>query len=683
MSVQAQQDGKAIEDSDNSVIVNDLENIIETQTEQSNEIIDYSELVNDYLYYSKRKMNLNNPDYQVLMSVFGLSSYQVYHLQEYLLEQGQMLTVYELNLIEGMDSTTISRLLKYAGVYPIQKKEKLDFRQVFKYGKHGILMRYGQVLEEQQGYSPASEETLGKNPNIRYLGSPQSYLLKYNFNYMNRIRFGFTADKGAGEEFFKGSNKWGFDFYSYHIFLDNMGIFKRIALGDYKLSFGQGLVMNMGFSMRKPENSIEIAKNSAGLNPYTSSNEYNFLRGIAATIDCKVLETTVFYSYRKLDASLSDTLDGEVFAESLSETGYHRTVREVEKKNAVGQHLAGIHLERSFRIAKIGGTAFYTRFDNPLNRNLSLYNMYEFNQQENINTSIDYYILVRKTSFFGEVAMSKNLAVATVNGISFLIHPRFSLSVLHRYYGKNYQALHANAFGESTLNANEHGFFVGCQTILSSRFTLQTHLDYFRFNWLKYRIDAPSDGYETQIKLNYTLNQRFFAYFRFKYKSKSINHAADYYNEITQTHRQSYRLHFVYSPINQLVLKSRIEVINFKSSEKTDFHQGYIIYQDIQWKMKKVPLAWTVRFALFDTYSYDERIYTYENDVLYYFSSPFFYDKGSRIYLIGKARITSHIDIWAKIAQTFYRNKHGIGNGLTYIDGNKRTEIRVQMLVKF
>ena len=684
LSAKAQQDDKIIEQNTNSIIINDLENSIESLTEQSDEeTVDCSELVDEYIYYSKNKMNLNNPDYQALMSIFRLSDYQVYHLKRYLSEQGKMLSIYELRLIEGMDSTTIARILPFVEVLPIQKQEKLKFSNVFKYGKHRILMRYGQVLEQQQGYSPASKEVLEKNPNARYLGSPQAVLLKYNFNYKNKIRFGFTADKDAGEEFFKGSNKWGFDFYSFHVFLNNMGIFKRIALGDYKLSFGQGLVMNMGFSMRKPENSIEIAKNPTGLSPYTSSNEYNFLRGIATTLDCKVLEATVFYSYRKLDASLSDTIDGDIFIESLSEIGYHRTPGELEKKNVSGQHLAGIHLERSFRIAQIGATAVYTRFDSPLNRNLSFYNMYEFNQQDNINASIDYRFLVKKVSFFGEMAMSENLAIAAVNGASFLIHSRFSLSVLHRYYAKNYQALYANAFGEASTNAGEQGFFVGCQTILSQQFVLQTHFDYFRFNWLKYRIDAPADGYETQIKLNYTPNQQFFAYFRFKYKSKAINYATDYYNEITQNHRQSYRLHFVYYPLNQLILKSRIEIVNFKPSEKANFNQGYMIYQDVQWTMQKVPIVWTARFALFDAYSYDELIYTYEDDVLYYFSSPSFYNKGSRIYLMGKVSITSHIDIWAKIAHTFYRNKYGIGSGLTYIDGNKKTEIRLQMLLKF
>ncbi len=688
ISAKAQQEDKTTDDESGSIIINELENNIETVAEESEETPDYSELIDEWIYYSKNRMNLNAPDYSQLMNLFGLSDYQIYHLQRYLVLHGQMLSIYELRLIEGMDSTTINRLLKYIDVFPVAKQQKLNFKNIFKYGKHRILMRYGQVLEKQQGYSNISDELLEKNPNARYQGSPHAYLLKYNFNYKNRIRFGFTAEKDAGEEFFRGSNKWGFDFYSFHVILNNIGIFKTIALGDYRLSFGQGLIINMGFSIFNPENSISIYRNPSGLKHYSSSNENNYLRGFATAIDCKVLDLTLFYSYRKMDASLSedspnDESYNEFYIESLYETGYHRTEGEIAKKNAIQQHLAGIHIERSMRIARIGASIFYTRFDSPLNRDLSFYNAYEFNRQDNINASLDYRVLIKKASFFGEIAISKNLAMASINGISFIIDPRFSLFVLHRYYGRNYQALNSNAFGESSTNANEQGVFIGCQTLLSKHFTLNAHVDYFRFKWLKYRIDAPSDGYEIQLKSNFMLNQRFSAYFRFKYKSKAINYATDYYNEITQTHRQSYRLHFIYSPLGQILLKSRIEIINFKASEKSDFHQGYMIYQDIQWKMKKYPIVLTTRFALFDTYSYDERIYTYESDVLYFFSSPFFYNKGSRIYLSGKISITSHIDLWAKIAQTFYRNRYDIGSGLTYIDGNTRTEVRLQLLLKF
>ncbi len=661
-----------------------LENRIEEIVEQSEDESDYSELVEDYLYFQENKMNLNEPNFQQLMSVFGLTDYQIYHLQRYLRLYGQIYSIYELKAIEGMDMETILRLLNYVVVLPVRQRQTLRLKDAFKYGKHRILMRYGQVLEQQQGYRESSDELLEKSPNAHYLGSPQAYLLKYNFNYHNMLRFGFTAEKDAGEEFFKGNNKYGFDFYSFHLFVRNISVFKSIAIGDYQLSFGQGLAMNMGFSMMKPDNSIGVYRNPFGLKPYTSANENNYLRGIATTIDCKIFNLTLFYSYKKLDATLSDTSSAEeLYIETLQTTGYHRTVLEMEKKNAIGQHLGGLHLDYSMRIARIGATIFYTHFDVPLNRNLSYYNIYTFNKQNNLNASVDYRVLIKKTSFFGEFAMSKNLGFASLNGIVFHIDSRFSLSVLHRYYDRNYQALNGGAFGESSTNANEHGFFVGYQFLLSKHFTMNMHIDYFRFNWLRYRVDAPSDGYEIQTRLDFRLNGQFSTYFRFKYKSKAINYATDYYNEITQYHRQSYRLHLVYAPFSQLTLKSRIEILNYKASQYTGFHQGYLIYQDIKWTMQKLPLVLSARFALFDTYSYDERIYAYEDDVLYAFSVPGFYDKGIRIYLLGKVRITSYLDLWAKIAQTFYRDRTYISSGLTYIDGNTRTDIKVQLMLKF
>ena len=668
---------------DDIPISNELENRIETITEQSEEESDYTELIEDFLYLQEHKMNLNNPDYQQLMDVFGFTDYQIFHLQRYLRLYGQMYSIYELAVIEGMDKQTIEKLLNYVKIVPIEQRQKLRLKEAFKYGKHRILMRYAQVLEEQQGYSEASEDVLEKNPNARYLGSPQNYLLKYNFNYRNRLRFGFTAEKDAGEEFFKGNNKYGFDFYSFHLFVRDVSIFKSIAVGDYQLSFGQGLAMNMGFSMSKPDNSVGIYRSSFGLKPYTSANEYNYLRGVAAKIDCKILDLTLFYSYKKLDASMSDTSSAEeLFIETLQNTGYHRTVSEMEKKNAIGQHLAGLHLDYSMRIAKIGATVFYTHFDAPLNRNLSFYNAYAFNKQNNLNASIDYRVLVKKTSFFGEIAMSKNLGFATINGMTFHIDPRFSLSILHRYYDKNYQTLHGGAFGESSSNANEQGFFIGYQLILSKHFTWNTHVDYFRFDWLQYRVDAPSQGYEVQTKLNFQLNRRFSAYFRVKYKNKALNYATEHYNERTHYHRQSYRLHFVYNPLSNITLKSRIEILNYKPSQQGDFHQGYIIYQDIKWSLQKIPLNLSARFALFDAYSYDERIYTYEDDILYAFSVPGFYGKGTRVYLLGKVSISSHVDFWVKIAQTFYRNRDSIGSGLTLIDGNTRTDIKAQLMIK-
>ena len=114
----------------------------------------------------------------------------------------------------------------------------------------------------------------------------------------DKLQFGITMEKDAGEPFFRKGNKYGFDFYSAHIFLQNVSVFKAIAVGDYQLSFGQGLAMNTGFAMMKPQNSVSIYKHASGLRPYSSANENNYMRGIATTINCKVLDLTLFYSYK-------------------------------------------------------------------------------------------------------------------------------------------------------------------------------------------------------------------------------------------------------------------------------------------------------------------------------------------------------------------------------------------------
>ena len=662
-----------------------LEDIMESLAEQQDEESDYSELVEDLLYYIDHKMNINAPNYEDLMNLFNLTDYQVYNLKRYLEEYGQLYSIHELSAIEGMDAKTISRIINYIEIAPVLQKEKFSLKRAFKYGKNSILIRYGQVLEEQKGYSLPKEGELERNPNARYLGSPQAYLLKYKFNYKNQLQFGLTAKKDAGEEFFKGTNKQGFDFYSAHFFVKGMGFVKSLAIGDYHLSYGQGLVMNMGFSVQKPENSVAIFRNPGGLKPYSSTNEYNYLRGIAAKFDCKVLDFTLFYSYKSLDATVvDDSLSfEEAYIEALQKTGYHRTASEMSRKNAINQHLAGFHLDVPFRIAQIGATAFYTHLEKPLLRKLTFYNAYEFEGQDNINASVDYRVLIRKTTLFGEVALSKNAAVASLNGLIFNIDPRFTLSVLHRYYGRDYQAINANAFGESSAAANEQGVFMGFQAILSSKFIWYSHIDYFKFNWLRFRIDAPSDGFSVQTKLDFLLNRRFSAYARFRYKSKAINYATEYYNEIVQTDYQAYRLHFTYQPLQEIILKSRLEIVNYRPNAAASFHQGYLIYQDVGLRLQKIPLTLTARFAIFDAYSYDERIYTYEDDVLYGYSIPSFYNKGTRMYLVAKISINKHLDAWFRIAQTFYRNQNSIGSGLAFIDGNTKTDLKVQMMVKF
>jgi len=108
-----------------------------------------------------------------------------------------------------------------------------------------------------------------------------------------------------------------------------------------------------------------------------------------------------------------------------------------------------------------------------------------------------------------------------------------------------------------------------------------------------------------------------------------------------------------------------------------------MLYQDIIYNNNKIPLSIKFRYAIFNTDSYHTRIYAYENDLLYTFSNPAYYYKGSRIYINLKYNYNTHLRLYAKLSQTKYNNKENIGSGNSLIEGNTKTEIKFQAIYKF
>ena len=118
----------------------------------------------------------------------------------------------------------------------------------FKYSRQDLFIRYQRVLESQKGFQPLADGETGQ----RYLGSPNKFYTRFRQTYRNLMSWGITMEKDAGEQFFKGSNPYGFDFYSAHFYLNNVHKHvQSIALGDFQAFFGQGLTMWGGFGARK------------------------------------------------------------------------------------------------------------------------------------------------------------------------------------------------------------------------------------------------------------------------------------------------------------------------------------------------------------------------------------------------------------------------------------------------
>jgi hypothetical protein len=145
--------------------------------------------------------------------------------------------------------------------------------------------------------------------------------------------------------------------------------------------------------------------------------------------------------------------------------------------------------------------------------------------------------------------------------------------------------------------------------------------------------------------------------------------------------RQNLRLHFSIKTQASITLKSRIETL-WWSMPGFDTRRGFLIYQDVIWNPENKPWLLNMRYALFDSDTYNERLYAYESDVLYAFSIPSYYYKGNRFYLMARLDLGRNVDVWLRYAITHYTNQLTVGSGLDLIEGNRKSEIKVQLRLK-
>jgi len=129
---------------------------------------------------------------------------------------------------------------------------------------------------------------------------------------------------------------------------------------------------------------------------------------------------------------------------------------------------------------------------------------------------------------------------------------------------------------------------------------------------------------------------------------------------------------------------NHVEVKKYRKDNAAS--KGYFLAQDVYATVntfKRYPLRITLRYAFFDTEDYNSRIYSYENDMLYAFSIPAFYDQGTRLYLLLKYTLGKRFDLRFKYAATHYTNRTEIGSGLNLIRGNRYSEAKMQVVCKF
>jgi hypothetical protein len=670
-----------------------IDQIIELVSENlESENLDFTTFLEDLNYFFQHPLNLNRATREDLERLLILDDFQIQALLEHKMRTGRILSLYELQGIDGWDLNLIASIVPFIKVTDDGARPRLTWRSISQEGKHEAFARFQSIVEEQEGYSPIDDSTLAASPNRRYLGSPLKVLTRYRFRYLNNISIGITAEKDAGEQFMAGANPRGFDFHSGHVYFGNYGKLKHAIIGDYQAQFGQGLNYWTGLAFGKSANIAGIKRTAREIAPYTSADENNFMRGAAATLQFGKLEVTGFVSSKMVDANITvyDSLAGNddgLVSEfsSFQLSGFHRTPGELEDKDAVRETNAGGHVRYSQDRFQLGVTGAYTRYSGDISGSSLLYRQFEPFSQSFFVGGFDYQFLIRNIIGFGEVSSRSDGGNAMLNGAIISLDPKLDVSVFQRSYSSSYSNPRSNAVGESSRNTNESGIYMGVSSKFTNQWTFNGYMDLFKFDWLRFRTDAPSNGKEYFAQLEFKPRRTFSAYARYRFEDKyeNVSGTDQATTPIDVLHRQWFRLNWQYTLNKTLSLRNRLEMVSV-TMPNGENERGYLMYQDVVYKPKwPAKYQFKLRYAMFDTKSYNSRIYAYEHDVLYSFSVPAYYFRGSRFYLIAAYDFARWGDITARFSQTYFSNQKENGSALNTIEGSTRTEVKVQVRVKF
>ncbi len=577
----------------------------------------------------------------------------------------------ELLKVKGIGKATYNRLSPYVTVGGSSSR----FKDMYKRPEYWLsgrkieyISRYQQELQEQEGY--IRPDTSGG-----YLGSQGKYYQRLKLT-SRHLSVNLTQEKDAGEEL-KGPT--GFDYNSGHIALTENGKLKDLVIGDYSLSFGQGLVLWTGGAFGKGREVVgTTGKNERGLRGYSSAQETDYFRGVAATYG-ETIEVTGFYSNRKRTASV---INGDT-TRFPSSSGFHRTQSELDRKNNIDQMTVGGRLRVNSRFGFIGATAYRNEFSSYIAKGTALSNVYDFEGKANSVLGVDYRGLLGSALVYGEWARSENGGSGGVLGVETSLGFNTDFTMHYRKYTRDFQSFLGDGFGESSsAPRNEEGFYVGLKHELNEVYTLAGYVDQYRFPEPRSGVNQATEGFDVLGLVEADFSSKLNAYILLRSETKGDEYSI--LNErgleevlLGENRRASVRVQGEYQVNKQARLRSRVEFTRNKSAGE-EWENGFLIYQDIRLQPTR-KLQIDARFTLFDTESFDTRVYQFENDLLYVLSNVMLSGQGQRSYVVIKYEALESLDIWLKYSLSYFENVNTVSSGLSEIQGQKKNTIGIQV----
>ncbi len=635
-----------------------LETLLSTDEELSSDARE--ELLIMYESLHSEPLNINTATRDELRELLFLSDEQIEDIHAYIYLHGPMKTLGELQLTGSLDYDTrrMLRLFVYAGDPP-QEKERISVKDILGNGRSELIGRMDIPLYLRDGFRPHSAEELKRYPNRAYMGTPLSHSIRYTFNWHNRVRFGISADKDAGEPF-GGPNRAGYDFCSPYLLIRDMGVIRELALGNFKAQLGYGLLMGAGFGQGK--STMLSERRTQGLKPHSSTQEYGYLRGAGIAVGGGHTTLTLLGSVTPLDG----TLKGDSVISSFKQDGYHRTALEWSKKNNIRQGTVAANVRYGYRGFNLGGTVLYECLSLPYKGHDRYWGL-----------SSDISLGRPRYALSAEFSVSDGKPALICNQ-TFRLPRGWKVNSLFRAYSPDYFALHSNALAEGSV-ANEIGLLTGF-TYSRGGLKVNGYADLFLFPQARYGASGKSNGMDLRLETDRRLGRRDALYLSARFKSKQKD--CRYTGQLEYCWTGRYRLRWTHTGRGGSELKTQILYTRYDFIAEP-ISNGWAITQSYSGNLIKERLDLNLSAALFMTDSYDSNVSVYESGLRYSYGFMTLSGEGVRLAMTLKWNVVKGFQLNFKAGGTWYMDRDEISQAQQRIDASHKEDLSVQLIRKF
>ncbi|MDE7166742.1 MAG: helix-hairpin-helix domain-containing protein [Bacteroidaceae bacterium] len=573
----------------------------------------WTETMEELALLADHPMDINTATREQLGQLPFLSEEQIRDIHTYILLHRGMRTLSELMAIPSIDFRTRRYLSLFLRADPavFERKDTLTLRSLLRHSRHEFASRIDIPLYYRLGYSYPPHSG-------GYAGSPLYHNVRYRLSARNHVEAGLSAEKDPGEPFL-GNRGW--DSYGGYLMLRNIRRLRSVVFGDYKMGFGEGLVVNSGFPTGK---SGLMNRPAQGIRAKRGTDETDYFRGAATVVRVGNVDLTAWVSHRRLDA----TLNADGTARTILRSGLHRTESELSKKRNLGSTLTGGNVQWQHQGLHLGATGYFQRFHRVLSPGDALYRKI-YPAGRNFGAASLSYGYARPWFFVaGETAYSTEKGGwATLNRATWKISPDYTLTGSHRFYSYKYYSFYASALSENSNVQNESGAMLRMDATPVERLTVMLYIDFFYNPWPRYNLDHSSSGQELLARAEYQLNRRNSLMLRYQLKRKEQGDGLQPHHRL--------RLQYTRRQGQHWQMQSLLNLHRTAGSSL-----GWALSQRVRMKHDRLSLSSILTY--FHTPDYRTRIFIYEPLLSGMYRYPSFYGHGLRL------SAAVHYELWER-----------------------------------